>query len=143
MKSFFKRLGNNIYDGIKSTDMYGQQINLQFMGEDKFKTFLGGIGSIVVYIFIFFYSGYLLNIMLKRETIVYTTNSVIRDLTVDSKDHYPAQKNFSLAIGWSSPIDLLSEEGRRYAELEIYQFTSVADGIGSFKNTYTCLDFER
>ena len=43
-----KKYGGIIYDNVRSQDIYGQPIQLNYEGDDTFKTIPGGILSIII-----------------------------------------------------------------------------------------------
>ena len=86
---FNYRMANKFYGYIKSQDMYGQPINLNYEGEDSFKTFPGGILSLFLTVLIVFYGilkfKYMLNIeswSLVQQTLVCTADELgeVREL---------------------------------------------------------------
>jgi hypothetical protein len=56
IKSFFTTIGNKITNNIKNFDKYGQSINLNINGNDSYGSVCGGLLSLFVFIYVFFYS---------------------------------------------------------------------------------------
>ena len=55
MSSFPNRVYNSITNGIKSYDIYGEPIQLNYQGEDTYKTCPGGIISLIFLSSVFCY----------------------------------------------------------------------------------------
>lgn len=97
---------------MRDIDFYGQPVGIKYKGDEVFKTHIGGCISMVFLLGMLIYSGYLFNVMFQRSNIDVTSNTIIRDLTIDNSDHFIGQTNFSVFIGWngiSSPNHLLQE----------------------------------
>lgn len=141
MRKCLKSIGKRFSQAVKSVDLYGQQINLHYKGEDVFKTHFGGTVSIFVILILCGYASYLIQVMFRRETIIYSTNSVIRDLTKDFQDHKPAEHGFAVAIGLRfSDTSLLDDEMLRRYQIRAYQYQAITKPGGEFDETYTELE---
>ena len=82
--------------------------------------------------------------MVKRQSVVYSTNSVIRDLTKDVEDHQPAEHGFAIAVGFRfDETSLLDEDYLKLYELDIDQYIAVHLGDGVFDETFTPLEVEK
>ena len=51
-------------EAIKKLDQFGDQVNFNIKGEEKFKTFPGGLCSILVFLICLAYSGYQLSLLI-------------------------------------------------------------------------------
>tara|TARA_B110000285_G_C14964080_1_gene533140 strand:+ start:233 stop:556 length:324 start_codon:yes stop_codon:yes gene_type:complete len=99
-------MGRKFYNSIKSQDMYGQPISLNYEGEDSFKTLPGGILSLTLTILIVFYGilkfKFMLNIetwSLVQQTLVCTADelSVSRDLESEQYSNLSVSLQFKIA----------------------------------------------
>jgi len=82
--------------------------------------------------------------MVERQTVVYSTNTVIRDLTNDSEDHKPAEHGFAIAIGfrWGT-TSLLDEDYLQLYELQVQQYIAKNIGGGFFEEKLIDLEVEK
>lgn len=95
----------------------------------------------LVFAFIAGYASFLLSVMVKRETIVFSTNSVIRDLTTDFGDHKLAQSGFAFAVGLRyADGTLLDPDFITKYKVSVSQYEAEAVGGGFFTEKYTNLD---
>ena len=144
MVNFIKKVASKVMNQVKSMDWFGQNILISYNNESKFNTHFGGWMSLTVILALALYFLYLLRVMIKRQSVVYSTNSVIRDLTKDVEDHQPAQHGFAIAVGFRFDDDsLLDEEYLKYYELDIDQYIAVHLGNGVFDETFTALEVQK
>lgn len=141
MGVFFKSLLSKIGGTLKAIDLYGQKINLHYKGKDVFKTYFGGMISVLVIFILLGYAMYLTLVMFERSQIVYSTNSVVRDLSVDHEDHRPAEHGFAIAVGFRfSDMSLMDEESLRMYQIRAYQYSAVTLENGEFNETWDELE---
>lgn len=142
--AIFKKAISGLLKGIRRMDLYGKTINLQYRGDDVFKTYLGGTATIFVILILLGYATYLLRIMFGRETVIYSTNTVIRDLTKDFQDHNPAEHGFAIALGIRfSDTSFLDEEYLKMFQVKAYQYSAKVDTEGNWNETYEELELVR
>ena len=61
------KIWHGILYGVKQSDYFGTPVSLNFKGETKFKTVVGGVVSLSILIGLLIYTGFLMNVMIKRE----------------------------------------------------------------------------
>ena len=139
-----KRVTSKVMNQVKSMDWFGQNILITYNKENKFNTHLGGWMTLTVIIAFILYSLYLIRTMIKRQTVVYSTNTVIRDLTNDSEDHRPAEHGFAIAIGfrWET-TSLLDDAYLQLYELQVQQHIAINTGGGFFDEQFIDLEVEK
>lgn len=143
MSHVLTRIGKNIAHSVRKVDLYGKSISIMYRGDDKFKTYLGGIASVIIFLFLVIYSSFLLDVMRKKSTIIFNTTAVIRDLTKDFTNHYLAKHEFAFAVEWTGSMNnLLHPDDNSIVELEIYQHVDTAIGNGKFSSSKVKLDYE-
>lgn len=64
---------------VKNQDIYGQPINLNFNGEDTFKTCPGGLISLVLFVFLVMYTFLKSRYMINREKWTLIQQTVVAD----------------------------------------------------------------
>ena len=144
MTNFILKGIRSIGDSIKGVDWFGKTINITYKKEDSYKTFFGGFMTIGVSIALILYLVYLIRVMIERQSVVYSTNTVIRDLTNDFDDHKPAEHGFAIAIGFRwDDTSFLDEEYLQLYDLSVYQYRSNSLGGGAFNETYVPLEIEK
>ena len=117
---------------MKSQDMFGAPITLNFNGEDNFKTCFGGFASITVFIFLIVYSIALIDSMIKREETVINTNVLVDSLYENSQKHNLNQSNFIVAL-YSTNVPIFFNSS--YLTISASQVTSTSDAITNrFRN---------
>ncbi|CAI2385653.1 unnamed protein product [Moneuplotes crassus] len=127
---------------IKSCDIFGKKITLNYKGNEKHQTFIGGYASILFILTILGYTTYLLRDMFRKDPIVYSTSRVIKDLTTDTTEHKPADHGFAVALGFRyRNVSLLDEELLKKYKVAAYQYHSISDPVnGGWINNWTELD---
>lgn len=124
MPSLLKNLSKTLARSIRAIDIFGEPITLTYNRQNKFKTHLGGFWTIGMIIFMWGYFSFLFFTMISRSTINFTTTNIVRDLTEDNKDHFPAQHNFFIAVGLENwTIDLLDDYFKPYIEISVRQIS--------------------
>ncbi|CAI2387840.1 unnamed protein product [Moneuplotes crassus] len=140
-----KSLMTKLFDKIKSIDMYGKDISLTYDGDDKYRTYIGGVSSLFVGSIIITYVVYLFYIMFyKQDTSVATTGS-INDIFNDVKVHKPAQNKFDFAISLvANGVDYIQDTTAFTVELnQVVQEWDSTSQDASFTRTKTPLTFEK
>jgi hypothetical protein len=117
-------------DKIKSRDMFGIPISLNFEGENEFKTGIGGWISSFVTIIVLIYAALLLKTLIAREDSSVVKNTIQTDLTYDVDNHYVGEKgfNFGVALVHSNGTDILNDQS--LATVTISQVKWLGDEIG-------------
>jgi hypothetical protein len=95
---------------IRGFDMYGKDIVLTYKGDDKFRTHIGGVASIIVGVVILTYLAYLFQIMFTKADTKFSTSSLLNDVINDVDILQPAKETFDFAFDYSANgIDYLTE----------------------------------
>ena len=98
-KPFLSRIGHYTGETIKRIDMFGVPVTLNFRGEDKFKTTIGGIISILAFCFVLWYTITQSISIIERENTVINTNKAKANLVLDREIHKLSEKGISLNVG--------------------------------------------
>lgn len=143
MSFLSKALG--VFKGtLRGVDLFGRDIFISYKNQNKFKTHLGGCSTITVVFLMIAYAVYLLQVMFRRQSIFYSMNTVITDLTKASEDHYPAQNGFAVGLGFRyTNVSLLDEEMLRYYKVEFWQKVSVNSRDGTSEDEWTELEVSK
>jgi hypothetical protein len=105
---------------IRSADVYGEPITLTYERHNKFKTHLGGFWTIILGVFMTAYFSFLFWGLFARNTINFTTNTVVKDLTVDTQYEDIGKSGFVIAIGLRNHgTSLLDDSYRQYIEVKV------------------------
>ena len=64
---FYIKVWNYALTKLKQADYFGTPISLNFKGEKTFKTSIGGAFSVIIFIGLLAYTGFLINIMVNRD----------------------------------------------------------------------------
>ena len=124
LKTSFRWIGER----IKGFDMYGKTITFTYKGQDQFKTFIGGIVSIILFFVAIIYGVNLLNVMVNRNDTNSTINTVIEDLSVDSEVLNLGESNFQLAIAARYDNQISITENNPYFRLTVTQYSISRNG---------------
>ena len=60
------KMGYSFSNSIKKCDIYGVPVSLNFKGEDKFRTVIGGLTTLVISVLIFWYTIVQVQVILDR-----------------------------------------------------------------------------
>lgn len=94
-KSLFILFNN----GIKSTDIYGQPISLNYKGSTHFKTTIGGFVTIISLLFILWYATIQVIEVFARSKTFISQNVISKNLMLDDEINYISEDNFTFLIG--------------------------------------------
>ena len=95
---------------IKTFDIYGKNIVLTYNGDDKYRTHIGGVTSLIVGAIILAYVGYLFHIMFNKNDTSFSTTSLLNDVITDNEILTPAEEGFDFAFTFkSNGIDYLAD----------------------------------
>ena len=87
-----------ISESIKDFDVYGKTITFTYKGKDQYKTFIGGVISIIMLIIALLYGVNLFIIMIGRDNTNTTVSTIIKDLSNDSEVIELNKSKFQLAF---------------------------------------------
>ncbi|CAI2360554.1 unnamed protein product [Moneuplotes crassus] len=136
-----KRIGLKVLGVFRGADLYGKTITLHYKGEGTFKTYCGGCVSVVIICLCLFYAIFLTRAMIRKEEITFTTNNIVRDVSVDLDAHKPAEKGFSIAFGFrDQDLSVLSDNAKRYFKIWANQFSRQLHSDGTITHTNTELE---
>lgn len=115
---------------ITEFDIFGQTINFTYKGKDEFQTLFGGLVSICIKIIMVLYLYLQLNILIYKKDTSTSTNSLVRNLRVDSEALQIVDSDFSLGVAiQSNYFDVMSDE--TYISLQFFQIVYDDSGISS------------
>ena len=125
--------------------MYGKDIVLTYNGNDKYRTYIGGVASIFVGSIIIIYVIYLFYIMLYKHDTNVATNSAVEDIFTKVKVHQPAKKNFDFAISLvANGIDYIEDTSAfTFTMKQVTQEWNSTDEGASFTRDKTELSLEK
>ena len=123
MRSILKFSVKGMLSTIKEIDIFGKDITLTYNKTNQFKTYLGGMCSAVLIALVLTYSSFLTRTLILRNNIVYSSNNVVRDLTVDTSAHSVSQYGFDFAVGIRSrpSINFFGPLLESTVQLKMYQ----------------------
>lgn len=78
--------------------MYGKELTLTFMGEDKHNTIVGATLTMLIVIFISIYSSFQLETMINRKSTTVNIKSVYQDLTKHYDNYSLSDYGFDFAM---------------------------------------------
>ena len=126
---------------VKDCDLFSQNIQLTYKGNDKFTTFFGGVVSIFIMALLFVYGISLFVIMFNREDSSKSKSTEYRNLREYDHDIYPYEKGFRFTVSLTNVISQPIPLNPSLFTLEIYQGTYYNDGT-SVQFTETSLGYE-
>ena len=116
-----------LYNYAKSFDIYGKSFNFTYEGEDQYKTFLGGIISIIITSVILVYSVNLFIVMINRDDTSTNVNTVITSLGNDTEELQLGNSTFQFAISIDSEnYSFLGDDS--YFSINMIQFDENESG---------------
>ena len=83
------KLGGFTRNSVRKFDLFSQKIMFTYKGKSSFSTFFGGLVSIVILSIVAAYFGYLMQIMVNRQSSNNYLSTEIVDLTTEDQDYYP------------------------------------------------------
>jgi hypothetical protein len=79
--------------------------------------------------------------MFERQSLFFTTRTIVTDLTKTHEDHHPAQHGFAVGLGFRfNNISLLDEEMLRYYKILFFQEVKNHDANGNYESDWTELE---
>ena len=128
---------------ITHSDLYPKVISFTCDSKGKFKTFFGGIVSIMLRIMIFVIAVLLIVTIINRSNSSFSLTTIQKDLTVDEeKKHYFAMNDIFIGLSLIGPNpDILLDS--TYFTLEIRQANYVSDKtINSIPRSFKSIPYE-
>ena len=98
MKQKIVKLGSLFKTKITNYDLYPKVVNFTCDGDDKFKTFFGGIVSVMIRIVIFVIAILLSTMIINKEKSTFSVTTTQKDLTNDEEKHYFAKKDIFVGL---------------------------------------------
>jgi hypothetical protein len=87
------------------------------------------------------YASYLLQVMVQRQSLFFTTSTIVTDLIKSHEDHHPAQHGFAVGLGFRfSNVSMLDEEMLRYYSIKFQQKVRNHDASGNYEDDLTELE---
>ncbi|CAI2368877.1 unnamed protein product [Moneuplotes crassus] len=128
---------DNTGDAVTSVDLFGSPINIKHNKNDQFKTKVGGVATMILFVLTLMYTIYLIEVMITKDRKNFSYHFSIRDLSKDHDHHFPGQHGFDLAIGFRlDNTSLLDTKYLQLYELEVSQkIITNTNGILSEQNT--------
>lgn len=103
-RPLLRRQGKGKSTGLKKIDIYGQNIQLAYRGDEKFKTTPGAIVSLMVIAVMMAYTGFKTYVLFNKVNPTISKAEFIRDL--DSEGAFrPYQLGFDFAFGIVNGLD--------------------------------------
>jgi hypothetical protein len=93
-----------MFSMVKLADIYGAKISLSFKGQSVFRTYIGGISSIVVLLAVLAFMIFRGNVLLNKEGTIINKNSFIKELN-QQPEFNPWNFGFDVAFGIGVPLD--------------------------------------
>ena len=98
MKQKIIQLGSLLKTKIMNYDLYPKIVNFTCDGNDKFKTFFGGIVSVLIRIFIFVIAIWLSVMIINKQKSTFSVTTTQKDLTNDEEKHYFAKNDIFIGL---------------------------------------------
>ncbi|CAI2386528.1 unnamed protein product [Moneuplotes crassus] len=143
--NFKKSLFRKLLARVKSIDMYGKNISLTYDGDDKYRTYIGGVSSIFVGSIIITYVVYLFYIMLYKHDTNISTTSSIDDIFNEVNIHKPGESKFDFAISFiANGVDYMQDPTAFTIDFNqvIQEWNSTSEDA-SFTRTKTPITLEK
>jgi hypothetical protein len=139
-----KSTGRRLMKAIRQADVYGQPITLTYSEQTSFKTYLGGLGTLVLGTFTLVYFVFLLFELLSKNTVKYNSTTVVKDLTQHPVDLDIAKNGFRLSLGLTTQnYSLLEHEIRKYIEIKVEEVEYVHEQSGEYVSNRRKLEMEQ
>lgn len=121
-----RNIGQKVFGFIKGFDFYGKNIVLTYKGDDKFRTHVGGVASVIVGGIVAVYIFLLVKMMFQKDNTSYVKSSLLNDILTSVDLHFPAENDVEPDTG-NSQFDFA------------FQFTV---GGADYMNDPTAFSFE-
>jgi hypothetical protein len=139
-----KRVFERVMDTIHDADAYGRPITLNYNRRIKFKTKLGGLGTIILGGFMAVYFSFLFWGLFARSTINYTATTEVEDLTQNPEVFNLGKSGFKISVGLStSSYSLFDDEIRKYLELVVVESELIRKPDGNWVNNVRNLELKK
>ena len=124
--------------------MYGKSIVFTYNGDDKFRTFIGGISSLFIGSIIIIYVMYLFYVMFKKHDTSVGTSTKIDDIFSEVKVHQPNLKNFDFGVALvANGIDYFQDPTVFNIEMnEVIQIWNSTESTATYDRTKEPVGFE-
>ncbi|CAI2358867.1 unnamed protein product [Moneuplotes crassus] len=154
-KKLFRRkktIAQRLFNAVKAVDMYGKDIVLTYDGDDKYRTHIGGVASIIVFGIVFSYIIYLIQLMFSKGDTTFIKTSLLNDLYENVEIHTPA-KNGGKGTGYSA-FDFafkFTADGKDYLTDStafslsmnfVEQKWVTENGVAKIERNYTNIEYE-
>ena len=97
-KSGLAKIWKYIENKVKDSDMYALPVSLNFKGRETFPSFIGGIASIFLSMFLIYYFYAQWYVMFKKGNTSISTNALKRNWVVDKSSYNMENSGFAIAI---------------------------------------------
>eukprot|EP00347_Sterkiella_histriomuscorum_P023757 403333491 len=137
-----KSMWHSVSSKFKLIDIYGQQINLTYKGDDSFKTMPGAFASVLIIFMILAFSVFRSIVLFTRNDPNISKASFQQDLNTAGK-YKPYEYGFDLAFGVGVPLD--AKYGSYQIRETYFYYTDQLDSNGNpiRLRTRTIIPFER
>ena len=136
-KMAWKHLWSWTKENIISWDLYPRTVTFTYDGHSKYKSFIGGVVSLIIDLAVFIITVLSIVMIFQRGNTSTSVNKIAKDLTDDQEKHYFSQNNevyFAFKLIGPTPEKLLD---KTYLLFEIQQngYTKNNITLGSQTNT--------
>lgn len=132
---------------IKSFDSYGYKIQLTYKNENKYKTFLGGLVTLIAYLGVFIFFVVLMKQVIYRENFTVNSFAVKSDVLETGRNVELSIDNFDMAIQvvclGCTDIIAKPEDVHQYFSVYILNSESKLIENGAFVNTDIPIHMEK
>lgn len=90
---------------FKNVDFYGEEIQLTYKGDNKYRTHLGGFISLGVLVIVVLYSAYRLYALIVKEETRSTVDKFVVDLNNKHEIEPYVEYGFDIAFGVGESLD--------------------------------------
>ena len=132
---------------IRSIDAYGKEVKFTVKGEENYRTFIGGIWTIMLFCSIIVYGAFQTEMMFARGDTNISVKQFLKDRTNDREILTPFEKGFQYSfIIEKDGVDLIEQGG--YVNVLVNQVEQTyeenpATGIKERNRTKTSLNYEK
>ena len=85
------KIGGIVRNSVRKFDLFSQQIMFTYKGESSFSTFFGGIVSLIIFVVIAVYTGFLMQVMVDRKNANNSLSTEVIDLIHENEVYYTKQ----------------------------------------------------
>ena len=129
-------IGRYLYKGfsyVKDIDMYGKRIAFTYRGKEQYKTYLGGIITIMVVVVMILYAQIMFRVLIEKTDTGKSTNGLIRNLISDSDSLDLSTTDFYFAFTMDNDtFDIITDQS--YINLDITQYNITGGSAGVITN---------